>query len=498
MAGASALGLSAGAAAAFANPLAVSANAIARREPRLASRAAWPAGAHAATVSDDVPVPLHAFPDSATARISHLLRRAGFGETAAVRDRFARLGVEGAVDHLLDYERIDDSALDKRLASLAFDTAKPRDLMRWWLVRMVHTQRPFLEKIVLFWHGLLTSGFQKVGQGPQMFNQNQLFRNHAVDRYGVLLKAVSRDPAMLSWLDSRSNRKSAPNENFARELMELFTMGPGNYTERDVRESARAFTGWGLREKSFFFRAGQHDYGVKQFLGRSGRFDGDGIIDIVLEQPAASWYIARRLFEFFAYDGPSDETIAPFATTLRESGFSIKATVRRILTSDEFFSGRAYRAKIKGPAELVAGAFRTLGLETDGRGLDGLIGAMGQTLFLPPDVAGWAGGSSWINSTTLLHRVNFAHHLSSAVRRQLQQQLPRARVEAYRADRQARIEGMIALLLDGELAPDQRRVLDEFIQQAEGGTKRHGVRQEADLLSNVDYLILASPDYQLA
>src|SRR3972149_4969714 len=163
---------------------------------------------------------------------------------------------------------------------------------------MIYSKRPLLEKMVLFWHGILTSSMFKVGNAKFMFNQNQLFREQALGDYAALLKAISRDSAMLIWLASRVNRKTAPNENFARELMELVSLGIGNYTETDVRESARAFTGWGIRSDSFFFDAAQHDEGNKTFLGQSGNFNGDDIIDIILRHPAAAQYISRRLFQF--------------------------------------------------------------------------------------------------------------------------------------------------------------------------------------------------------
>ena len=199
--------------------------------------------------------------------------------------QFTDMGRSATIDHLIEYENVDDQHLEQRLEALELDIERLRDLQRWSLLRMIYTKRPLQEKMVLFWHGLLTSAYKKVGRGPHIYNQDQLFREHALDRFDVLLKAVSRDPAMLIWLDSRKNHKSAPNENFARELMELFTMGVDQFTEADVRESARAFTGWGLRKKVFVFVGGHHDFGVKTFLGRRGSFDGDDIIDIIMEQP---------------------------------------------------------------------------------------------------------------------------------------------------------------------------------------------------------------------
>ena len=193
-------------------------------------------------------------------RVAHLLRRAGFGASEAEMDKFARMDTVNTVAYLVDYEKVDDSEMETRLASFKFDTTKLVDNQRWWLLRMADTQRPLREKMTLFWHGLLTSAVSKVGRPELMHQQNQLLREHALDTYDIILKAVSRDPAMLIWLDNRANRRGAPNENYARELMELFTLGVGNYTEQDVKEAARALTGWTLdRDLKFVDARNIHD-----------------------------------------------------------------------------------------------------------------------------------------------------------------------------------------------------------------------------------------------
>ncbi len=353
-------------------------------------------------------------PDPDRVRMGHLLRRAGFGASQSEMDRFMEMGLPATIDYLIEYQDVDNSALEQRLEGLALDIERINALQRWWLIRMIYTQRPLQEKMVLFWHGILTSSFRKVGQGPFMFDQNQLFRELSLGAYDVLLKAISRDPAMLSWLGSQSNVKTAPNENYARELMELFTLGVGNYSEPDVRESARAYTGWGLRRREFEFRPFQHDFDSKTFLGRTGNFDGDDVTDIILEQPAAAEFISRKLFGFFAYDDPEPEVVAGLAAAFKDSGYSIKAVMRQIFNAPEFYSDRAYRAKVKSPTELVAGIVRSLGVETDGRLLPGAVDGMGQTLFAPFDVSGWPGGAAWITSTTLLQRLNFANIMATS------------------------------------------------------------------------------------
>ena len=203
---------------------------------------------------------------------------------------------------------------------------------------MAYTERPLQEKISLFWHGILTSSFKKTGDGPQTLQQNQLFRAEGMGRYSDLLKAVSRDPAMMIYLDSRSNKKAAPNENYSRELMELFSLGVGHYSEDDVRESARAFTGWQLRRKTeFFFNERQHDFGNKTFLGQTGDFDGDDIVDIIMAKPEAAEYVCGRLWRFFAYDDPEPAVVARLAAIFTAKNTEVRPVVRAIFESDEFY-----------------------------------------------------------------------------------------------------------------------------------------------------------------
>jgi len=438
--------------------------------------------------------------DTERGRIAHLLRRAGFGANEQELAQFTAMGVSAAVDYLVDFEKVDDSALEARVSGTRLNLDNLVDIQRWWSLRMIYTRRPLQEKMVLFWHGLLTSGYSKVGRGPYMYEQNQTLRKLCVGPYGDLLKAIARDPAMLIWLDSQVNKKAAPNENFARELMELFSMGIGNYTEGDVRESARAFTGWLLTQKKFYFNSSQHDYGEKTFLGRRGNFDGDDIIDIIMEQPITAEFISRKLFSFFAYDDPSPDVVSRLAGVLRGTKFSIKEVVRQILTSPEFFSTKAYRARIKAPAELIAATVRTLNIDTDGTGLPGFGDRMGQTLFNPFDVSGWPGGAEWINSNTLLQRLNFANTVAIARSGTFQfnpfettQRLSLSSVDQV-------IAHFSDLLLDGNLSDEEGSILKAFGSVADipgGFSNRTSPVVDAKLRSLV-YLILASPDYQLA
>lgn len=447
------------------------------------------------------PEPTHRplFLEDPRMRMGHLLRRAGFGANEEEMDRFLAMGEEATVEYLIEYEAADDSALEKRLSGLGLDLEKLRDLQRWSLLRMIYTQRPLQEKMVLFWHGLLTSAFKKVGKGPYMLNQDQLFRRQALGEYDVLLKAISRDSAMLIWLDSRVNNKKAPNENFARELMELFSMGIGPYTEADVRESARAFTGWGLKKKDFIFRENQHDYGTKTFLGRTGEYSGDDIVDIIMEHPATAQFVCRKLFTFFVHDDPEAATLTSLARTFNDTRYSVKAVMRQILTSPDFYSSKAYRAKIKSPAEFVAGTVRVLGIETDGRPLNALTDRMGQILFSPFDVSGWPGGAAWINSSTLLQRLNFANKIATARSRSFKfDPLQVAQDHGFNTAAAA-LNHFILLLLDGQAPSQDRQILLDYAQGLDGlsGSGNPSATVDEKLRSLV-YLVMSSPDFQLA
>jgi uncharacterized protein (DUF1800 family) len=247
-----------------------------------------------------------------------------------------------------------------------------------------------------------------------MYRQNVLLRRHALGNFGDLLHAIARDPAMVIYLDNASNRKGQPNENFAREVMELFTLGEGHYTEGDVKEAARAFTGWGIEPDrgEFVFRARAHDDGVKTVLGRTGKLDGDAVLGILLAQPQTAELIAAKLWREFVSPEPDPAEVARIARVLRDSGYEMRPALRALLTSDAFYAPGSRAALIKSPVELVAGTLRQFGFTT-GEPLPFVLGvaALGQNLFAPPNVRGWPGGEMWINSTTLLARKAFLDRL---------------------------------------------------------------------------------------
>ncbi len=367
-------------------------------------------------------------------RAAHLFRRAGFGGSPEQITQAQRQGLHTTLEELINYPL--QSRLPGRPANLtnvealAAQYPKPytleqrrilrkaslengRLLQTWWLERMLRTPAPLQEKMTLFWHGHFTSALQEKGIDAQaILRQNQLFRTYATGNIRTLTQDVAQDPAMLLYLDNARSSKAHPNENFARELMELFTLGIGNYSETDVRESARAFTGWGLnKSQKFSVFPNRHDTGQKTFLGHTGPFDGKDIINIIFTQPACSRYFAKKLLEFFVYENPEPALIDALASELRFSGFELKPVLAKLFSSEVFYSARAYRALVKSPVEFVLGGLKMLGLKHVNHAVLQTLNKSGQNLFYPPNVKGWDGGAAWLNSGTLLLRDNFINQL---------------------------------------------------------------------------------------
>lgn len=343
-------------------------------------------------------------------RAAHLFRRAGFGATTEELNAAVSTHPSDVVRDLLRQAQADvrqDLGSDP-LATALLATGNVRSLASWWLHRMLNTPSQLLEKMTLFWHGHFATSADKVSDATLMFRQNLLLRRHALGSFGELTQGIARDPAMLLYLDSATSRKAHPNENFGRELMELFCLGEGNYTERDVQELARCFTGWEVRRDRFRFNRYQHDGGQKTILGQQGAFGGEAAVDIVLRQPACPRFIVSKLVRFFLSDEPppADGLTAPLERLLRESDLQVAPVIERILSSNLFFSRHAMARRIRSPVELVIGLLRSLHASTDlNRVADGLH-ELGQSLFFPPNVKGWDGGRSWINTSTLLGRAN--------------------------------------------------------------------------------------------
>ncbi|HEY6539499.1 MAG TPA: DUF1800 domain-containing protein, partial [Ktedonobacteraceae bacterium] len=334
-------------------------------------------------------------PMASEVQIGHLLRRAGFGATADDLNLYRGLGFTGAVDRLLNYQQVSDDALENHLKTLNINLNSPADQQRWWLLRMAWTQRPLLEKMTLFWHGVLTSSFRKVG-GPnaymRMIIQNNFLRAHAFDTFDNIMLGITSDPAMLFYLDLTKSHKNAPNENYAREMMELFTIGLGHYSQVDVYEGAAALTGWHVKGLTSQYYPADHNNLTKTYLGHTGNLDYKDVVNILVNHSATPTFLARKLFTFFAYENPSAADLQPLADTYVQSGHNMGAVMRTLLLSPQFSSAQAYRARVKSPVEFTAGAYRALmGTQGDGTGLPGITTLMGQTLFDPPNVAGWPG-----------------------------------------------------------------------------------------------------------
>lgn len=358
---------------------------------------------------------------------AHLLRRAGFGGSPAEIKAAADSGMNAAVDRLLTF--VDDPYPSQPEGDISYPEGPKvaldeAALMRrrrafllaqmWWLNRCLLTANPLQERMVYFWHNHFTSALGQGGIWPQdMVNQLNLFKQMALGNLSDLTHAVSRDTAMLLYLNNAQNRKQHPNENYARELMELFTMGVGNYSEEDVRQSARAFTGYSLdlQTRQFRFYPRLHDDGTKTFLGRSGNFDGDDIVNIIMEQTTTGKFVATKLLKHFVYDQPEPELVAAVAGMLRGSRYDVRTAMSTLLRSNVFYSKGAYRALVKSPMELVVGAHKTLGAQAIEPAALAALTQMGQVPLDPPNVAGWPGGALWLNTGTMMARLNYLNRL---------------------------------------------------------------------------------------
>ena len=393
-------------------------------------------------------------------RAAHLLERAGFGATPSEINRLAAMTAEQAVRSLVRYQSIQqtlpafdpsdsfDDGLDPFAVSrpAATDLARDRGealgvkvkpagnrrmqqvadrflywlraskletqrLAYWWANRMLLTQRPLEEKMTLFWHGHFATSEEKVRDFRKMHLQNELFRAQATGNFRSLLIAVAKDPAMLAYLDAGVNVKGAPNENFAREIMELFTMGVGNYAELDIREAARAFTGWNYQGVKFVINPALHDNDPKTVLGRTGNFDGEQVIDLILAQPVTAEFVAGKIYQYFVREDLSPALRARLGRVLRDSHYEIAPFLETIFLSRDFYSDASVATRIKPPVELVISTYRKMGMkEVPGiPDFNDLTDAMGQKLLFPPNVAGWAQGRSWITPGLLLLRGNFVY-----------------------------------------------------------------------------------------
>jgi uncharacterized protein (DUF1800 family) len=391
----------------------------------------------------------------------------------------------------------DPSIVEMRKARRLQEREAVLALQLWWINRMIATPAPLQEKMTLFLHGHFTSAPGKGVQPLNLANQNQLLRSYALGNMHKLTLAISQDPAMLVYLDNAKSSKDHPNENYARELMELFTLGIGNYTETDIRESARAFTGWTVARggSGFAFNARNHDDGSKTFLGRTGNFDGQSIVDIIFTQPAAAQLFARELISFFVYSDPEPGLVDAFADVIRKNNFELQPSLSMLLRSNVFFSDRAYRALVKSPVEFVVGAYQQFGITQPDMVAIGALQRMGQVLFYPPSVKGWDGGAAWLNSQTMLTRENFAGSLMANP----------ARVQAAwltdniaSTDPQQVARKLTDTLLLGDVSSASMTKLVGYLGGAGVSERAALSRENADeRVRQAAYLTMAMPAYQL-
>ena len=483
------------------------------------------------------------------AAAQHLLNRAGFGGTPAQVRALVELGVEDAVDYLVDFKgeaaaaTVDAHANDFRANVMRPETPEEREtlrraraagdeetilrlqrerqarerddraqlasMQRWWLARMIATGRPLEEKLTLFWHGHFATGYRTIENSWHMMRQNAMLRTHAAGNFADLVRGVIRDPAMLKYLDNDENRRRSPNENLARELMELFTLGEGNgYSEQDIKEGARALTGMTYRGNEFYFNAQEHDSTPKTILGRTGNFSGDEFVSILLEQPACPRFIVSKLYRFFVNDAPTlpkdaGAAIERLAREFRARRYELRPILRLLFRSQHFYAPENRLSVVKSPVQLVVQSIRSLGTPT--REMSALVQAgdlMGQQLFQPPSVKGWDGGRSWINTATMFVRQNLLVYLvtgrrpaafewdPSEMAYDCSSLLAHVRDANGAIDPHDAVRGLASFALGGTPAPERIAELDEFLGSL-GGTVTE------DRVKAMLCLIGAMPEFQL-
>ena len=456
--------------------------------------------------------------------IAHLMRRAGFGATWEQLDALKATGYEASVEQLLspgEETRMEDY-LVRRFHPELSSMMGPQAPGENWLYRMATTSSPLQEKMALFWHGIFATGYAKVIHGKALSDQIRMFRQRGMGSFRDLLVGLAQDPAMIVWLDNQDNHKGAINENFGRELLELFTMGVGNYSEEDIKECARAFTGWTIANREYMelrsqrdsdwpygriswhfqFNPEDHDDCEKEFLGQRGCFNGEDVIDIICQQEATARFIARHLYSYFVadelpvpewpYNPPKDpEAIEQLVRAYFDSNYDISAVLRELLNSDFFRSQECWGTKVKSPVELVAGVLRLTGEFDRPRReiLDRFSQAsfMGQILNNPPSVEGWHRGTDWLDTGTLVERVNFAsQQIGDTDKPGVQAMIDRIGADITRIGTP---EGLIDACLNqiGAVIVDEktRKVLVDFVAQSSEESNYDGRKHIAEVLQMV-------------
>jgi uncharacterized protein (DUF1800 family) len=463
------------------------------------------------------------------ALMAHLLRRAGFGATRQELEGYLAQGYEATVEELLQPGEA-QSMPDDVIRRYHTDMAEMRELYSvaaYWMYRMVTTRCPLEEKLALFWHGLFATGYSKLNQARSLLNQIEMFRRQALGPLPDFLLELSRDPAMIIWLDNNDNHKDAINENYGRELLELFSMGIGHYTEDDVKECARAFTGWTLGNAEYMatraskdsiwpysriawhfeYRDYDHDETEKTFLGETGNFNGEDIIKIIAKQEATARFISTRLFQFFAadeVDADGEEVIQAMMQSYFDSGYETRSVLRTLFNSDYFKSEKARYARVKGPIELVVGAVRMAGSYQEPTfGADQLARQsfyMGQGLLQPPSVEGWHEGPEWIDSGALVERVNFVSKEMGNVMNPGVRSIIDRLAEGGNLTSEALVDQCLDLISPLEVSDATRAILIEFAnKQGEVNLEGHQPGDDAEQkVGDILRLMTATREFQLA
>ena len=466
--------------------------------------------------------------DERLALMAHLLRRAGFGASREELEAYAARPYEEVVEELIHPERmpdLDDDVLARYYPHIGANIDNPQSWNGRWIWRMVNSKRPLEEKMALFWHHVFATGWTKSEHTPTMVRHIDMLRRNGLANFRTLLIDLSRDPAMIYWLDNNENHAKSINENYGREILELFSMGIGNYSEQDIKECARAFTGWtfehaiplypyGHYDSKFVYNEADHDNGVKTFLGHTGNFNGEDIVDIIARQEATARFISRHLYNFFVADeqqvpawsvtDPVDpEAIKTLMKAFKDADADIRSVMRVLLNSDFFKAARFTR--VKAPIELVAGVIKLAGTHRDVEpgltAFDAATRVMGQTLMDPPTVEGWHTGKEWIDGGTLTERVNFAVSQLSDMKKPGPSAILRRLEELDRPLESAEVVDTILDLVGPlEVQPETRVALVDFADHV--GEINFGSDENRQLseerVGRLLRLTVASREYQFA
>ncbi len=473
--------------------------------------------------------------NSEIALMSHLMRRAGFGADYAEIEARTEAGYETTVEELLASDRptgVQDDMLRRYHpdhAGMIGNSGAPA----YWLSRMLSSKVPLQEKMALFWHSVFATGYGKLTQGKVLMDQIRMFRNLGMGSFQRLLTELSRDPSMIMWLDNYDNHKGAINENYGRELLELFSMGVGNYSEEDIKECARTFTGWtvanteymqkrvnndslwpyGRLNLHFEYRSDDHDDGEVSFLGETGRFSGEEITEIICKQPATARFISRHLYNFFVADEPpvpqwpfipprDPAAIEALSEIYFDSGYDLRSMLRLIFTSDFFKAEDSRFAKIKSPVYMVVGVLRLTGEFTEPhpevQKMAGQMSIMGQHLINPPSVEGWHAGTEWIDTGTLVERVNFAaERLGDLKKPGVQAMVDRLMADSggvVSPDRMVR--SCLELMGSMEVSEDTKSALMRFASRGGDLNCEHSEPEDQQRVADMFQLIASTPEFQ--